>query len=152
MGVGHGRRDVTVVALNLKSVWDAIRQAKVVDSGYAYIVDSQGRLIAHPDFALVLRGTDMKGLPQVAAAFAPTGHDKLIVGSNLAGAEVWSVQAPVKAMDWRVFVELPVAETRAAFWMAMGRAAGLMLLGLAAALVAFRLGTRTADPLRPASA
>ena len=27
---------------------------------------AQGRLVAHPDISLVLRGTDMKRLPQVA--------------------------------------------------------------------------------------
>ena len=153
MGVGHGRDGaVTVAALNLKMVWDSVARTTVGNTGYAYIVDGQGRLVAHPDVALVMRGTDMKGLTQVAAALAPSGNDAVAVGTNRKGAEVWSVQAPVKTLGWRVFVELPVAETRAAFWMAMGRAGGLLLLGVAAAWVAFRFGMRPAPPLRAASA
>jgi len=133
-------------------VWDSVARTTVGNTGYAYIVDGQGRLVAHPDVALVMRGTDMKGLTQVAAALAPSGNDAVAVGTNRKGAEVWSVQAPVKTLGWRVFVELPVAETRAAFWMAMGRAGGLLLLGVAAAWVAFRFGMRPAPPLRAASA
>ncbi len=146
-----GGRGVIVVSINLKTVLDLVAQAKA-DTGYAYVVDGQGRLVAHPDIKLVLNGTDMKGLPQVVAAFATTGHDKLLTGTNRSGADVWSVQAPVKGLGWRVFVELPVAETRAAFWIAMTRAGGLLLLAVAAALVAFRLGMRPGEPSRLARA
>jgi hypothetical protein len=153
MAVAHGGRSgVTVASLNLKPIWDAVREAKVGEAGYAYIVDGQGRLILHPDMALVLRGTDMKSLPHVAAAFAPAGNDQVLVGDNRNGVEVWSVQAPVASLNWRVFVERPVAETRAAFWLAVGRGLGLLLLGLVAAWFAFRLGMRSAEPLRTASA
>lgn len=153
IGVGHGGSSgVTVAATNLKSVFDVVCEAKVGNTGYAYIVDGQGRLVAHPDIAIVLRGTDMKGLPQVAAAFSPTGNDKMTVGKDRTGADVWSVQAPLPALGWRVFVDLPVAETRESFWMAMGRAAGLLVLALAAAWFAFRLGMRHAEPSRLAQA
>jgi hypothetical protein len=37
------------------------------------LVDAEGRLIAHPDISMVLRNTDLSGLPQVQAArAAPT--------------------------------------------------------------------------------
>ena len=36
-----------------------ISQIKVGQRGHAYVVGSQGRLIAHPDISLVLRNTDL---------------------------------------------------------------------------------------------
>ena len=64
------RRDagVSVAEVNLKLIWDVVSQIKVGERGQAYLVDANGRLIAHPDISLVLRNTDMTGLPQVAAA------------------------------------------------------------------------------------
>src|SRR5207244_3387361 len=61
------RRDagVSVAEVNLKLIWDVVSQIKVGQRGQAYVVDSQGRLIAHPDISLVLRNTDLSRLAQV---------------------------------------------------------------------------------------
>ena len=71
------RRDagVSVAEVNLKLIWDVVSQIKVGERGQAYVVDAQGRLIAHPDISLVLRNTDMSKLAQVQAARAGTGGD-----------------------------------------------------------------------------
>ena len=61
---------VTVAEVNLKLIWDVITGLKIGQGGYAYVVDRDGRLIAHPDISLVLRNTDLSTLPQVAAAHA----------------------------------------------------------------------------------
>src|SRR5205807_2741217 len=66
------RRDagVSVAEVNLKLIWDVVSQIKVGERGHAYVVGSQGRLIAHADISLVLRNTDMSKLVQVQAALA----------------------------------------------------------------------------------
>ena len=48
------RRDagVSVAEVNLKLIWDVISQIKVGARGQAYLVDAQGRLVAHPDISL----------------------------------------------------------------------------------------------------
>jgi signal transduction histidine kinase len=61
---------VSIAEVNLKLIWDVVSQIKVGEHGHAYVVGSQGRLIAHPDISLVLRNTDMSKLPQVQAALA----------------------------------------------------------------------------------
>src|SRR6266487_2576707 len=66
------RRDtgVSIAQVNLKLIWDVVSKIKVGERGHAYVVGSQGRLIAHPDISLVLRNTDMSKLVQVQAALA----------------------------------------------------------------------------------
>jgi len=61
---------VTVAEVNLKFVWDVVSQIKIGRRGFAYAVDSSGRLIAHPDISLVLQKRDLSALPQVRVARA----------------------------------------------------------------------------------
>src|SRR5207302_1629198 len=61
---------VTVAEVNLKFIWDVVSQIKIGKAGHAYVVDSRGQLIAHPDISLVLQKTDLAALPQVRQAHA----------------------------------------------------------------------------------
>src|ERR1700744_6260223 len=61
---------VSIAEVNLKLIWDVVSNIKVGEHGHAYVVGSQGRLIAHPDISLVLRNTDMSKLVQVKAVLA----------------------------------------------------------------------------------
>ena len=64
---------VSIAEVNLKLIWDVVSQIKVGERGHAYVVGSQGRLIAHPDISLVLRNTDMSKLVQVQARAGRAG-------------------------------------------------------------------------------
>ena len=64
---------VTAAEVNLKFIWDVISQIKIGKAGHAYVVDSLGQLIAHPDISLVLKKSDFSALPQVQAARAAAG-------------------------------------------------------------------------------
>src|SRR5690349_21103050 len=77
LAIAGTRRDagVSVAEVNLKLIWDVVSQIKVGERGHAYVVDAQGRLIAHPDISLVLRNTDMSRLAQVNAARRTTGGE-----------------------------------------------------------------------------
>src|SRR6266542_586878 len=56
---------VTVADANLRFVLEPVSSIKIGKEGHAYVVDSAGRLIAHPDISAVLRLTDLSALPQV---------------------------------------------------------------------------------------
>src|SRR5256885_15766135 len=75
LAIAGTRRDagVSVAEVNLKLIWEVVTQIKVGERGHAYVVDAQGRLIAHPDISLVLRNTDMSKLAQVRAARGEAG-------------------------------------------------------------------------------
>ncbi|MGH7061966.1 MAG: cache domain-containing protein, partial [Stellaceae bacterium] len=89
---------VTMAEVNLKFIWDLITTTQVGHSGYAYVVDARGRLIAHPDLSLVLRNTDLSQSAQVKAALAGPQHGAPAAGSHRAvgpsGGAVLSAHAP----------------------------------------------------------
>src|SRR5688572_19900136 len=93
------RRDagVSIAEVNLKLIWEVISKIKVGERGYAYVVDGQGRLIAHPDISLVLRNTDMSGLQQVKAARAGEAGspEQVQVAENAKGHSMLTAHAPV---------------------------------------------------------
>jgi signal transduction histidine kinase len=109
------RRDagVSIAEVNLKLIWDVVSKIKVGKLGQAYVVDAQGRLIAHPDISLVLRNTNMTRLAQVQAAQqTATGvsADDIETATDIQGRRVLTAFAPVAPLGWTVFVELPVDE------------------------------------------
>jgi HAMP domain-containing protein len=135
------RRDagVSVAEVNLKLIWDVISQIKVGEHGQAYVVDGDGRLIAHPDISLVLRNTDMTGLAQVKAARAAgvgAPAEPVQIGKDLRGRDVLTAYAPVAPLGWLVFAELPVDEAYAPLYQALARSGALLLAGLALAFLA----------------
>src|SRR5262245_3776764 len=66
------RRDagVSTAEVNLRFIWDVVSQIKVGERGQVYVVDGQGRLIAHPDISLVLSNSDFSHIAQVRTALA----------------------------------------------------------------------------------
>src|SRR5205814_7502716 len=149
---------VTVAEINLKLIWDVITALKIGQGGYAYVVDGHGKLIAHPDISLVLRGTDLSQLPQVAAALAnaaaPTsGEPTVTTATNIAGHSVLVAHSPIAPLGWLVFVEVPLREAFAPLYGAAVRPALLLVFGLiAATLVALLLARRMTGPIRAIAA
>jgi signal transduction histidine kinase len=130
---------VSVAEVNLKFIWDVVSQIKVGERGHAYVVDADGRLIAHPDISLVLRNSDLSGLAQVKEARAEragAAADPAQVFRNLEGHRVLSAHAAIAPLGWTVFVELPLSEAYAPLYASMQRSGGLLLGGLLLAFLA----------------
>jgi signal transduction histidine kinase len=125
---------VSIAEVNLKLIWDVVSQIKVGERGRAYVVGSEGRLIAHPDISLVLRNTDMSDLVQTQAA--RNRSDPLQGTLNLQGQEVLTASAPIAPLGWTMFVELPVEEAYASLYQALQRLAIVLLGALAFAVLA----------------
>jgi GAF domain-containing protein len=153
MAVAQSGRNagVTAAEVNLKLIWDVITAIKIGKTGYAYVVDGEGRLIAHPDISRVLRNTDLSALPQVAAARGPagTGDEPAAIVGNLDGHRVLSASAAIPKLNWLVFVEQPISEALAPLYTTLLNTGLLLLLGLAVAILAgLLLARRMTGPIR----
>ena len=141
-GSGHDH-GVVVAQVNLKFIWEVVSQIKPGTRGYAYVLDSSGRLIADPDISLVLRNTDMSGLPQVRAARVPQEDaGEPFAAVDRQGKRVLSAHAAVTPLNWLVFVELPIDEAYAPLYNSITRSAGLLLAALVLAFFASLLFAR----------
>jgi signal transduction histidine kinase len=155
LSLAHAGRNpsVTSVGVNLKLIWDVISALRVGEEGYAYVTDAAGRLIAHPDMSLVLRETDLSGLPQVARAIrAAKGEGEWtstegVTGPN--GRVVLSASAMVPRLGWLVFVEIPQREVLAPVMTSLYQTLALLALStLLALLLGGYLARRMAKPIR----
>jgi signal transduction histidine kinase len=142
---------VSIAEVNLRFIWDVVSQIKVGQRGYVYVIDAQGRLIAHPDISLVLSNSDFSHLAQVqralAASSAPRSFDEPFLG--LHGERVLAAHAAIVPLGWLVFVELSVAEAYAPIYASILRAGALLAAALLlAALVGLALARRMVVPIR----
>ena len=129
---------VIVADVDLRTVRDAIIRARIGEAGYAYAVNSQGELIAHPDTNLVLRHTNLAALPQVRTALtgASTARADLVTtGRDPDGKEVLSAFQRIDPPGWWVFVEEPTSVAFAPIESAIWRTALLLVVFLLVAVV-----------------
>jgi class 3 adenylate cyclase len=141
---------VVVAEVNLKLIWDVIAAIKIGETGQAFVLDGPGRLVAHPDINLVLRGADeatLAPLREIRAAVRRAGAD-VATGWNAAGIAVAAAATPVAGPDWTVVVEQPLSEAFGPIYAALWRNFALLLVGGAfACLLAFILARRMTKPI-----
>jgi class 3 adenylate cyclase len=142
---------IAVAEINLKLIWDVISAIRVGHTGHAFILDPSGRLIAHPDISLVLRGTNDEAL----IAMRRLRHEidaasgEAITIKNTEGETVVTAMAAIPGADWMVFVEQPLSEAFAPIRSALWRTGGLLLAGTAfAGALAYWLARRMTGPIR----
>jgi signal transduction histidine kinase/CheY-like chemotaxis protein len=145
--------EVTVAEVNLKAIWDVVSRIRIGKAGYAYVVDTLGHLVAHPDISLVLQKRDVSALPQVRAARAarPTRTDESVgmVAPGLQGGQFLTAYAPITPVGWLVFVEQPLGEAFAPLQASIVRSIILFALGLVLSVLAsMLLARRMVAPIR----
>jgi signal transduction histidine kinase/DNA-binding response OmpR family regulator len=146
--------EVTVAEVSLKAIWDVVSRIRVGRKGHAYVVDAQGRLIAHPDVSLVLQNRDLSGLAQVREArdgskTSESDDARVTIAQGFDGNRVLSAHAAISSLGWLVFVEQPLAEAFAPLQASLGRGAVILLVGLLLAVLAsVLLARRMVAPIR----
>jgi adenylate cyclase len=103
---GYG---VTIAVINLKLIWDVISAIHIGQSGDAFVLDRSGRLVAHPDISLVLRGDDDPAAARLKALqrAAISGSGETADGTDAEHRTVIAAMAPIAGPDWMAFVEQP---------------------------------------------
>jgi PAS domain S-box-containing protein len=104
---------ILCVRVDLTALWNATLDIKVGDSGYAYIVEDSGQLVAYRNRQLVKAGHTLQALvgrdPRaMAARFAPY--------RGLEGFLVLSISRPLRSVPWFAIVEQPIYEALRTLW------------------------------------
>ncbi|HMB32937.1 MAG TPA: cache domain-containing protein, partial [Methylomirabilota bacterium] len=152
--VGKYAVEVTTAEVSLGPVIKLVTQIDVGPGGYAYVVDSRNRLVAHPDRGMLREFRDLSGLSQVKAARmerpAPgdAGH-AAVVADGLSGGRVLAAHAAIPPLGWFVFVERPAADAYAPLRAPIIRSAVIFVLGLLLSILAsLLLARRMVAPIR----
>ena len=96
---------------NLKFLWQIIGNVHFGVAGYAYLVDGQGKLIAHKDPSLILRRTDLSHIHEVQEFLHnPFARDPTPTNDarGIFGVPVLSTYAPLRGLGWAVILEEPL--------------------------------------------
>lgn len=106
---------VLAAELSLKFMWNLVDQLQVGETGYVYVVDNQGVLIAFRDTSRVLRGENVGQIFEVSEFIenpTATGDVTQEVESypGLLGDAVVGTYVPLGTPEWAVVTELPTAE------------------------------------------
>jgi signal transduction histidine kinase len=131
-------RGVVAAEIDLGFVGDVISRTRVGSTGYAYVVDGAGRLIAHPDVNLVLSHANFSSLPQVRSALLGSARGATsgaMTGRNDNGKKVLSAFQTIRPPGWRVFVEEPLSRAYAPLRSAILRTVFLLVAFLVLAIV-----------------
>jgi hypothetical protein len=108
LGMAGTRPEASVVELNLSLLWDIVQQTKVGERGVAYIVNAEGRIIAHPDFDVRKSLRDLSSLAHVQEARTSPARGWARITHDMNDQKVVAAYARVGETGWLVFVELPI--------------------------------------------
>jgi class 3 adenylate cyclase len=141
---------IVIAEINLKLIWDVVTAIRVGETGYAFILDKGGQLIAHPEMTMVLRGANdatLKPLQDLRSAILTRGG-VATTGTDATGQTVIAATASILGVDWSVIVTEPLAEAYGPIYAALWRTGILLLAGAAlAVLLAYWLASRMIDPI-----
>jgi len=136
--------------LNLKFMWDLVDQLDVGDTGFAYVVDRQGDLLAFADTARVLKQENVSQLQEVNHFIS--GEEQAEHGADLAsgieGETTLQAFVALGSPDWAVFTEIPVSEAFApVIQSAIGSGVVVLLIAMLSGVVGVFVARRIAQPL-----
>ena len=144
---------VIVAEINGSHLWQDVARIKVGRSGYAYLVDREGRFVAYqmPADALQRYGEDVSRLPPVSEFIVRNdgGAGGVREYDGIFGEEVIGVYAPIPGTQWAVVVEQPTREAYASLTQMLAYLTGLMLLCIPlAGGLGFYISRRLIKPIR----
>ncbi|MBS0506704.1 MAG: HAMP domain-containing protein [Proteobacteria bacterium] len=148
----RGRRaesGVLAAQIELAQLRDIIEETRFGSEGYAYVVDGDGRLLAHPDFLQVLALPDGASRPPVRAAMAGGNGGALIEFDTPEGQAMVARAAALSVPGWRLITEQPRTEAYAPVRRALATALLMLVLAvLAGSGVGIVLARRVVRPIQ----
>jgi len=100
-----------IAELNLKFMWDLVDNLKIGKTGYVYVVDRNGSLIAYGDAARVLKNENVKSIKPVSTFInSKTRQTDISTFDGINQKRVVGTYVPLGTPDWAVITELPWPE------------------------------------------
>jgi PAS domain S-box-containing protein len=108
---------ILIGTVKLNDLYNSISSLKIGKSGYIYIVDRNGKILAHPDAKLIgakvdlTRKTEVKEFLDNTSILSP--KETLTVDNELdfIGNPVLAISQRIDRTDWGVIAELPISDT-----------------------------------------
>jgi adenylate cyclase len=149
IAVAHSGRDAgaSVAEIDLRFLSGYVDEAQAGRIGSAYVVDSNGILLAGSDKDM-RPGKDLSALPQLAGLLK-SGDTSSTSGTNDAGDAVLIASSRVPKLGWLVLFEQPASRALAPIHDLLIRIGALIAFGLALAILAgMLLARRMLIPIR----
>jgi PAS domain S-box-containing protein len=120
------------VGVNVARMWELISKYRIGKDRYAYIVDSQGTLLAYRDISSVLAKTDLRKIEIVEKLL--TNEVGAFEYEGLEGSRVIGTSALIALTGWGVIVEEPLKEAYRDLYFLSVVFLGIFLITMASAL------------------
>jgi len=104
--------------VRMNILWEVVRDIRFGDSGRAYVVTREGKIVAHTNPDVVIAGMEIRERPEFAALVATPNNEWFGTYTNFEENRVAGATAPVPGTDWVVITELPLEEAFTASRMA----------------------------------
>ncbi len=135
--------------ISLKGFWHSITGIHIGDKGYIFAVDENGRVIAHPDWSVVIKAVNFKTNPQVVRFINKWEGNNISSYKNESGVEVIGTYAVSKSTGWGIIAEQPAKEAYVQFYNLKNRLLALIAISLAFAIfLSIYFGWRLTSPLK----
>jgi methyl-accepting chemotaxis protein len=152
-----GTKGVVYAYLSSDTFCKMISNVSVGKSGYGFIVDKSGKIIAHKDFGVVTRFTNYLELSQKDASYSGiasvvkhmTAQQKGTETVDFNGGEQCISYMPIADTDgWSIGVTAKTSELMSDFYRSLFLTLGLILLFIVISVfAAVRIGKPIADPI-----
>lgn len=121
---------VTLLArVDLTSLWDTIIGLRVGETGYAYLIDNNDKLLAYRDIEIVQSNLTIEEL--AGLTLEEISQDGLQLYTGISGQSVIASDASLDSVPWYVIVEQPISEAlQPVAQLALGAVILLFLVGL----------------------
>jgi GAF domain-containing protein/HAMP domain-containing protein len=142
-----------IAEIDLKFMWELVDRLKVGETGYVYVVDNEGNLIAFQDTGRVLAGENVRQIHEVKEFLEnPSAAGDITPGvesnTGLLGKSVLGTYVPLGTPEWAVVTELPTDEGYQPMVQSLiASIASILLMAVLAGLVGVLVARRLSAPL-----
>lgn len=119
-------RGAIAIRLNMSILNDVVENIRFGETGNAYLVNTEGQILAHSDFSVVERNTNIANRPEFQKALNQAG---LLFNSdyfNFLGREVIGTSLHIEGTNWIIFSEIEQDEA----YVTSANANTLLLIGI----------------------